>query len=354
MKTNHIRTGKIVDGKEIIGIELTNQRGTSVKIYNYGAIISSFIVTNAHGEKQDIVLGFDDIEGYLNEDYQTNHYPYLGAIIGRYANRINAGQFAIDGQNHQLVQNAGSATLHGGKVGFDRKVWDILPTIDSSVTLRYISRDGEEHFPGNLAVEITFKLSDDDDMPDEELTLDIKATTDAPTAINLTHHGYFNLSPEGESIASHIHRIPASHTLEQDSSYVVTGKLVPVKGTHLDFLAGKPIGEDWNPDEGYDQSFVLDKPYGELGLASETYEARSGLTLEISTTEPVAHFYTAKYLNVKGGKGGRHYRPYGAFCVETQHHPNGINIPEFPSTVLRPGEIYSQTTIYRIINRRKW
>lgn len=354
MKTNHLRTGKFIDGKEIIGIELTNGRGTMVRIYNYGAIIGSFIVTNAHGEKQDIVLGFDNIEGYLNEDYQSKDYPYLGAIIGRYANRINAGQFSIDGKSYQLVQNAGTATLHGGASGFDRKVWEVLPTIDSSVTLRYVSSDGEEHFPGNLTVEITFKLSDDDHMPDEELTMDIRATTDAPTAINLTHHGYFNLSPDGGSIAQHVHRIPASCTLEQDSNYVVTGKLLPVEGTPLDFVVAKPIAENWNSEEGYDQSFVLDKPYGELGLASETYEKKSGLTLEISTTEPVAHFYTAKYLNVKNAKGGADYGSYGAFCVETQHHPNGINVPEFPTTVLRPGEVYSQTTIYKVINRQRW
>lgn len=354
MKKNLIHTGKTVDGKEIVGIELTNRRGTSIKIYNYGAIVSSFVVTNAHGQKQDIVLGFDDIEGYLNEDYQSTNYPYLGAFIGRYANRIDGGQMMIDDKRYQLAQNAGSSTLHGGIVGFDRKVWDILPTIDSSVTLRYFSPDGEENFPGNLTVDITFKLSDDDDMPNEELTMDIRATTDAPTAVNFTHHGYFNLSPDGGSVASHQHRIPASYTLAQDSNYVVTGELLPVAGTSLDFLASKPIGEDWNPEEGYDQSFVLDKPYGELALASETYEPHSGITLEISTTEPVAHFYTAKYLNVKNAKGGKNYHAYEGFCIETQHHPNAINIPAFPNTILRPGELYAQTTIYRIINKRKW
>jgi aldose 1-epimerase len=353
MKVNHIYTGKFIEGKEIICIELTNRRGTYVKIYNYGAIISSFVVVNAHGEKQDIVLGFDDIDGYLNEDYLAD-YPYFGAIIGRYANRIGDAQFILDGKSYQLAKNAGPDTLHGGTTGFDKKVFDVLPTIDSSVTLRYISPAGEENFPGNVAVEVTFKLSDDDHMPDDELTLDIKATSDAATPVNLTHHGYFNLSPDGGSIAQHIHRIPASHTLEQDSNYVVTGNLLPVAGTPLDFQVAKPIGQDWNPEEGYDQTFVLDKQYGELTLASETFEPKSGLTLEISTTDPVAHFYTAKYTNVRNGKDGKNYQPFEAFCIETQHHPNAINIPEFPNTVLRPGEIYSQTTIYRIINRRKW
>lgn len=353
MKVNHIRTGKFIDQKEIIGIELTNRRGTYVKIYNYGAIISSFVVTNAHGEKQDIVLGFDDIEGYLNEDYLSD-YPYFGAIIGRYANRIAGAQFDLEGKSFQLAQNAGSSTLHGGSIGFDKRVFEILPTIDSSVTLRYISPAGEENFPGNLAVEITFKLSDDDQMPDDELTLDIKATCDAATPVNLTHHGYFNLAPGGGSIQHHIHRMPASHTLEQDSNYAVTGRLIPVAGTAMDFQKAKPIGQDWDPAEGYDQTYILDKEYGELTLASETYEPNSGLTLEISTTDPVAHLYTAKYTNVRHGKGGKDYLPFEAFCVETQHHPNALNIPEFPNTILRPGEIYSQTTIYKVSNGRKW
>lgn len=342
MNTKLVKTGKIIDGKEILGIELTNTKGTYVKIYNYGAIISKFIVTNKLGEKQDIVLGFDEFDQYTSEDYLAN-YPYFGAIIGRYANRIKNGRFTIDGEIHQLSQAKGGDCLHGGDTGYDKRVWDVLSTIDPSVTLQYVSPAGEEHFPGNLTIQLTFKLTDED-----ELILDFKATTDAPTAINLTHHSYFNLSPDGGSVANHHHRMPASNYLEQDDNYVVTGKLIPVEGTKHDFLGGKPIGRDWDPEEGYDQTYVLDKEYGELTLASETTEATGGLKLSIYSTEPVAHFYTAKYTDVKNGKGGRHYQPYGAFCVETQHHPNGINIPSFPSTVLSPGETYRQTTIYKV------
>lgn len=342
METKLIKTGKIIDGKEILGIELTNTHGTYVKIYNYGAIINKFVVVNKQGQKQDIVLGFDDFEGYVTEEY-LDGYPYLGAVIGRYANRIKNGRFTIDGVVHQLTQAKGGDCLHGGDIGFDRKVWDVLSTIDPSVTLQYVSPAGEEHFPGNLTIQLTFKLTDDN-----ELILDFKATTDEATAINLTHHSYFNLSPDLGSIGNHHHRMPASHYLEQDDNYVVTGKLIPVEGTKHDFLGGKLINQDWDPKEGYDQTYVLDKEYGEFTLASETTEEKSGLKLSVYTTEPVAHLYTAAYLSVKNGKGGAEYHPFEAFCVETQHHPNGINIPAFPSTVLKPGETYKQTTIYKI------
>jgi len=342
MKTKLVKTGKIIDGKEVLGVELTNTKGTYVKIYNYGAIISKFIVTNKNGEKQDIVLGFDDFDQYLSEEYLAN-YPYLGAVIGRYANRIKNGRFTIDGEVYQLSQAKGGDCLHGGDTGYDKRVWEVLSTIDPSVTLQYTSPDGEENFPGNLTIQLTFKLTDED-----ELILDFKATTDKATAINLTHHGYFNLSPTGGSVGKHHHRMPASNYLEQDYNYVVTGKLIPVEGTHHDFLGGKEFDADWDPAEGYDQTYVLDKEYGELTLASETTEQTGGLKLSVYTTEPIAHLYTAKYLNVKHGKEGRNYEPFGGFCVETQHHPNAINIPAFPSTVLRPGETYTQTTIYKV------
>ncbi|WP_256005958.1 aldose epimerase family protein [Pedobacter deserti] len=342
MNTKLIHTGKIIDGKEVLAVELTNAKGSYVKVYNYGAIVSKFIVTNAQGERQDIVLGFEDIDSYTSEAYLEN-YPYLGAVIGRYANRIKDGRFNIDGKEYQLSLAKGQDTLHGGDIGFDRKVWDILPTIDPTVTMRYLSPAGEENFPGNLLVELTFKLTDDD-----ELVLDFKASTDEPTAVNLTHHGYFNLSPTGGSVKDHLHRIAASKYLEQDERYVVTGRQVAVAGTKYDFQGAKPIGQDWDPEEGYDQTFLLDKEYGELTLATETSEAESGLTLYVYTTEPVAHFYTAKFLDVKQGKEGRHYGPYSAFCVETQHAPNSVNVPDLPTTILRPGETYRQTTIYKV------
>ncbi|MES2622619.1 MAG: aldose epimerase family protein [Bacteroidota bacterium] len=342
MKTKLVHTGKIIDGREVLGIELTNTKGTYVKIYNYGAIINKFIVTNKHGEKQDIVLGFDEFDQYVSEGYLAN-YPYFGAAIGRYANRIKNGKFSLDGKDYQLSLNNGNDFLHGGNSGFDKKVWEVLSTIDPTLTLQYVSEAGEENFPGNLTVQLTFKLTDED-----ELILDFKATTDEATPINLTHHGYFNLSPDGGSVKDHVHRMPASFYLQQDDNYVVDGTLIPVEGTIHDFLGAKPIGRDWNPEEGYDQTYVLDKEYGELTLASETSEEKSGLTLTVYSTEPIAHFYTGKFVSVKNGKGGKDYQAFDGFCVETQHQPNAINIPDFPNTVLRPGETYSQTTIYKI------
>jgi len=344
MSVQQTSTGKFIDGEEVIAIELTNSKGTYVKIFNYGAIINKFIVQNARGEMQDIVLGFDDFEQYLNPEYLKN-YPYFGAIIGRYANRIKNGTFAIDGKTYQLAQNNGADTLHGGVVGFDRKVWDIVEVDNekSTVTLEYESEDGEENFPGNLVIDLTFELTDND-----ELILSYEAETDKATAINLTHHGYFNLAPGGGNVKNHQLQIFGSNYLEQDENYCVTGKLIPVTGTALDFTKLKEIGRDWDETEGYDQSFVLDKTYGDLTLASKTTETESGLTLNVYTTEPVAHLYTAKYVDVKNGKGGKDYVGYDAFCVETQHHPNGINIPEFPTTALKPEDLYTQTTIYKV------
>ncbi|HEY0177463.1 MAG TPA: aldose epimerase family protein [Pedobacter sp.] len=337
MRENQISTGKIIDGKEVFAVELTNSRGSKVKIYNYGGIISSFIVKNAEGGEQDVMLGFDDIEGYLNEDYLAN-YPYLGVVIGRYSNRIKNGKFSVEDKEYQMELN-----LHGGAKGFDKKVWDILPTIDPSLTLQYISPDGEENFPGNLTVQLTFKLSDAD-----ELILDYKAVTDAPTPVNLTHHAYFNLNKDGGNIGGHHLRIPASKYLEQDEDYVTTGAVLPVEGTIYDFLGSKTIGQDWDPAEGYDRSYLLDKDYGQFGLAAEATEPSSGLKLEVYTTEPVAHLYTSKYLDVSNGKGGRYYHPFDAFCIETQHAPNSVNVPGFPNTLLVPGETYMQTTIFKV------
>ncbi|MGO4875311.1 aldose epimerase family protein [Pedobacter psychrotolerans] len=344
MSVQQISTGKFIDGEEVFAIELTNSKGTYVKIFNYGAIINQFIVENINGEKQDIVLGFDTLEQYTDPEY-LKEYPYIGAVIGRYANRIKGGKFTVGAENYQLALNTADSTLHGGLVGFDRKVWDIIEIEEdqNAVTLQYESVDGEEHFPGNLVVDLTFQLTENN-----ELILSYEAETDAATPINLTHHGYFNLSPTGGNVSKHQQQIFASNYLEQDEGYSVTGKLIPVAGTPLDFTSIKEIGKDWNESTGYDQSFVLDKIYGDLSLASKTTEMQSGLTLSVYTTEPIAHLYTGKYLEVKNGKGGRDYGSFEGFCVETQHHPNAVNIPSFPNTILQPEDLYTQTTIYKV------
>lgn len=345
MSVKQITTGKFINGEEVFAIELINSKGTCVQLFNYGAILNKFLVKNAHGTMQDIVLGFDNFEDFLHPDYLKN-YPFLGAAIGRYANRIKNGEITIDQKTYQLVKNSGEDTLHGGEVGFDRKVWDVVAIEEegeNSVTLSYQSVHGEEHFPGNLIVDLTFELTEHD-----ELILSYEAETDLATAVNLTHHGYFNLAENGGSIAEHQQQIFANHYLAQDDNYVVTGELVSVECTPFDFRTPKTIGRDWDAKAGYDQTFVLDKTYGDLTLATQTTNTNSGLCLSVYTTEPVAHFYTAKYLSVKNGKNGQNYGPFEAFCVETQHHPNAINIPHFPSTVLKPNDLYTQTTIYKV------
>jgi len=345
MRVNQISTGNIVDGEEVVAIELTNARGTYVKIFNYGATINKFIVRNASGEMQDIVLGFENFEQYISSEFIKNN-SLMGAVVGRYANRIKGGKFSIDGNDYQLAKNTGDDCLHGGLVGFDKKVWDVIETSEephAAVTLQYESVDGEENFPGNLIVDLTFELTDND-----ELILSYEAETDAATAINLTHHGYFNLSPNVGNIKDHQLQIFAKNYLEQDENFCVTGNLIPVTDTPLDFTQRKAIGKDWNPEDGYDQTFVLDKTYGDLSLAAKTNEEKSGLVLDIYTTEPVAHLYTAKYLRAKNGKGGIDYVGDDAFCIETQHHPNAINVPAFPSTILKPEDLYTQTTIYKV------
>lgn len=345
MKVTQIKTNILVDEKEVIAVELSNDFGSQVTIFNYGTIIQKFIVKNSFGEQQDIVLGFDDFEGYISPAYLSK-YAYLGAIIGRYANRIKDGRFSIDENEYQLEKNNGDDCLHGGLVGFDRKVWDIVEVSENphaSVTFQYFSLDGEENFPGDLAIQLKFELTNNN-----ELILTYRADTDEPTAINLTHHSYFNLSKKGEKVMEHWHQMNASKVLEQDENSVVTGNLLSVEETIHDFRKGKTIGSNWDETNGFDQTYVLDKNYGDLTLASTTKAPDSNLTLLVYSTEPVAHLYTAKYLSVKNGKNGVDYEEFDAFCVETQHHPNAINIPHFPSTVLRPDEVYTQTTIYKV------
>ena len=345
MSAKQIPTKIFIDDKEVIAVELANSKGSYVKLFNYGAILNKFVVINKHGQQQDIVLGFDEFEGYISKDYLSN-YPYFGAIIGRYANRIKDGEYTIDGVTYQLPKTNGEDCLHGGVEGFDKKVWDVIEVSDtpnSSVTFQYFSLDGEEGFVGDLAVQLKFTLTETN-----ELILTYQADTDEATPVNLTHHSYFNLSTNQEDISTHRHFINASNWLAQDENFVVTGEYIPVEGTHYDFRKSKEIGDGWDKVKGYDQSFVLDKNYGDLTLASKTTHPSSGLALSIFTTEPVAHFYTAKYVDVKNGKGGRNYTAFDGFCIETQHHPNGINLSGAPSTILRPDEIYHQTTIYKI------
>lgn len=331
--------------KDILGIIMENDKGMRAGISNYGGLIQSLIVPGRGGKPVDIVLGFDTIEDYFSEEYRS-HYAYLGAIIGRYANRIKNGRFELDGQIIKLTKNRGLHQLHGGVSGFDKKVWEIVSIEEKphpKVTLTYLSSNGEEGFPGNLYVNASYELNNNN-----ELIFATEATTDQTTAVNLTQHSYFNLNGDGSTIGDHLVEIPASNYLAQDEDYVATGELIKVIGTAHDFTKAKPIKQDWTPGEGYDQSFVLDKDYRAWGRAATVYAPRTGIRLEVSTDQPTLHFYSGKYLDIKNGKTGKKYEPFTGFCLEAQHHANAVNIPSFPNTILRRGEIYQHKTSYRV------
>jgi aldose 1-epimerase len=328
-------------GEDIYLFTLSNSKGTEVRITNYGATITAFIVLQKNGTRNDIVLGFDKVDEYLGYDYlQAN--PYFGAAIGRYGNRIKNGHFSIDGKTYAVEKNLGTEHLHGGVTGFDKKVWTPFSSTTDSVVMKYESKDGEENYPGTLDVTIKFELNEDN-----ELMHEYSAFCDKPTPVNLTHHSYFNLNNGKGNINNHMVKINGSDILEQDETLTVTGKLLPVENTSYDFRQFKRISKDWNPDTGYDQSFVLDSVTPPP--AAEAYSEESGIKLQVFTTEPIVHLYTGKSIPVIPGKNGIKYGPFSGFCLETQVHPNAINIPHFPDTVLRPGKEYRQRTVYKVI-----
>ncbi len=331
------------NGEGIYLFTLRNEKGTSVSITNYGAIITSFILKNPRYGSKDIVLGFDKVEDYLAEEYLVG-YPYFGSAIGRYGNRIKNGEFHIDGKKYTVARNKGNDHLHGGIEGFDKKVWEFESGNDQQLRLKYLSPDGEEGYPGNLEAVIHFELTNDD-----ELIYEYFATTDQPTAVNLTHHSYFNLDGKGH-IGSQQVKINASSILEQDDNFVVTGNEIPVEENRYDFRKFKRIDKDWDAADGYDQSFVLDKNDNSCTLAAEAYSETSQIKLEVYTTEPLVHYYTGKWIAPMVGKNGDSYGPFSGFCFETQKHPNAINIPSFPNTILRPGENYYTKTVYKVIH----
>lgn len=332
------------EGKDIYLITLRNRRGTEVSITNYGAVLRSFSVLR-NGQPTDLVLGFDRLEDYWSDAYRKE-YPYFGAAIGRYANRIANAQFALNGSLVHLNANQGSDQLHGGCCGFDSKIWDIAELggpDESYVTLQYHSPDGEENYPGNLTVNLRFELAAESD----ELSLSFSACTDAPTAVNLTHHSYFNLNNGRGSIGSHHVKINASRYLEQNEGLIVTGRLLPVAGTPLDFKVIRRVDSNWNEETGFDQTFVIDRAPGQLRPAAETWLGSLGL--QILTDQPVVHFYAGKYIPRLRGKNEQEYGPYSGFCFETQTHPNAVNIPSFPNTILHPGQEYLNRTVYRVV-----
>jgi aldose 1-epimerase len=320
-------------------------------ITNYGATVVSLKVPDRRGKPIDVTLGYDSLEEYLR-----GHY-YFGCIVGRYANRIAAGKFTLQGKEYTLVKNEGDNHLHGGTRGFDKSIWqsEKLPDdTEQALTLKYYSQHGEEGYPGNLVVTVTYRLTDKN-----ELRIDYEAQSDQSTVINLTHHSYFNLAGAGSGdILSHTLTIFADRFTPADSRLVPTGELRSVKGTPLDFTRPTSIGariaqndEQLMLADGYDHNWVIDKEDGELVLAARVFESQSGITMEVYTTEPGIQFYSGNFLDDRiTGKAGQIYRHRGGFSLETQHFPDSPNRPEFPSTVLDPGGKYQQNTIYRFSN----
>lgn len=342
--------GRTSDGTPVELFTLANSKGVRVAITNYGGIIVSLSTPDRNGQPGDIVLGFERLDDYLKG------HPYFGAIIGRYGNRIARGRFVLDGVEYRLAQNNGENHLHGGLVGFDKKVWQARDFTDAEgqhLELRYRSPDGEEGYPGNLDVTVTYTLNERN-----QLRIDYVATTDKPTVVNLTNHSYFNLAGEGD-ILGHILRINADYFTPVDAGLIPTGELRPVKGTPFDFTEPHAIGERIEQDDeqlrfgrGYDHNFVLRGGGGSLAEAAEVYEPRTGRVLRVLTTEPGMQFYTGNFLDGSlKGKYGRVYARRTGFCLETQHFPDSPNKPQFPSTVLRPGQTYRSTTIFEFSAR---
>lgn len=323
--------------KEVTQYTLKNNKGTVIKILNYGGIITNILVPDKNGKMDDICLGFDDMKGYA-----TNG-PYLGALIGRYANRIAKGRFTIDGQTYQLDINNGPNALHGGKVGFDKRLWD-SKVVGDVLELTYVSADGEERYPGEVKVTVGYQLTEDN-----ELVIQYSATTSAKTVINLTNHAYFNLAGQGSgTIFDHNVTINADKYTPVDSTSIPTGDISDVQGTAWDLRTKKNIGEvilSVPGGVGYDHNYCFGKTGWQKYMARVEHPS-SGRFLEMFSTEPGVQFYTSFYLN-ETGKGGAKYEKFGAFCLEAQHYPDSPNKPNFPTTLLAPSETYLQTTTYK-------
>ncbi len=339
--------GKTADGADVKIFTLKNAAGMEVRVITYGAIIQSIKAPGRDGQFADVVLGFDNIEGYLG----TN--PYFGAIVGRYGNRIAKGKFKLDGKEYKLAVNDGANSLHGGLKGFNKALWTAkaVPGPDPSLELTYVSKDGEEGYPGNLTEKVTYTLT-----AANELRIDYSATTDKDTVLNVTNHSYFNLAGQGEGdILGHQMQLQAAKFTPVDGGLIPTGELKSVEGTPFDFRQPTVIGARINNDDeqlklgkGYDHNFIVDGAPGTLRPAARVTELKSGRVLEVSTTEPGVQFYTGNFLDgTNTGKGGKVYGRRSGFCLETQHFPDSPNHPAFPTTTLKPGAEYKSTTVFK-------
>jgi aldose 1-epimerase len=343
------RFGSTSDGQPVDIYTIRNSHRVEVRVMTYGGIIVSLRVPDKAGKLDDVALGFDNFEGYLQ-----NNKPYFGAIIGRYANRIANGKFVLDGIEYHLARNNGPNSLHGGLKGFDKVLWQAAPFENNEgagIVFSYTSKDGEEGYPGNLRTKVTYTLTDKN-----ELVVDYEATTDKPTPVNLTQHSYFDLAGEGKSkVLSHELTLNADRFTPVDKNLIPTGELRPVKGTPLDFNQPATIGaridegyEQLVLAAGYDHNFVINGKAGDLRPAARVHEPSSGRVMEVYTTEPGIQFYSGNFLDGKiVGKHGYAYKRREGFALETQHFPDSPNHPEFPSMILRPGQTLRSRTVYK-------
>jgi len=338
--------GQLPDGRPVALFRLQNASGMEVEVLNYGAIIRAIRVPDREGNRGDVVLGFDSLAAYLQP------HPYIGAVVGRYANRIGGARFVLDGQTYELAANDGPNHLHGGVRGFDKVLWEaesFTSENEAGVRFTYASPDGEEGYPGTLRATVTYTLADSN-----ALVIDYEATTDKPTIVNLTQHAYFNLAGRGD-ILNHELQLFADFYTPVDERLIPTGEICPVAGTPLDFRIPQRIGARIDADHeqirrgrGYDHNFVLrHTERGKLELAARVYEPTSGRIMRVYTTEPGLQFYSGNFLDGSlTGKGGMVYARRTGFCLETQHFPDSPNKTHFPSPVLRPGQTYRSRTVY--------
>ena len=352
LSSEHKAFGKTNDGTPVEQYVLRNSHGMQATVITYGATLQALKVADKNGKFEDVVLGFDDVQGYQKGT------AYFGATIGRFGNRLANGAFELDGKRFQVPLNDGSNSLHGGPLGFDKKVWKAEPAKGKDsvgVTLTYLSADGEMGFPGNLKTEVTYSLNDKN-----ELRIEYKASTDKPTVLNLTNHSYFNLAGAGNGdVLQQVATLHASHYTPVNGTLIPTGEMAPVAGTPMDFTQPTAIGKNIKADHpqlkfaepkhgGFDFNWVLDAKGDQGKLAADVSDPQSGRRLQLYTTEPGVQFYTSNFLDgsVKG-KAGKTYAHWSAFTLETQHYPDAPNQPNFPSTRLDPGKTYTQSTVLK-------
>lgn len=333
--------GQTDEGVSVDLFTLTNDNGLTVKITNYGGIVTSMLVPDKMGNFEDVVLGFDNLQNYLDG------HPYFGALIGRYANRIAKGMFELKGVLYHLAANNGENHLHGGNRGFDKVVWDSEPFVGENevgLNLSYLSKDMEEGYPGNLNVKVTYRLTNED-----QLIIDYFAETDKACPVNLTHHSYFNLTAGKENILNHKLMINANSYVGIDKNLIPTGQISDLIGTEMDFTLPDIVGSRIDKvDGGYDHCYIINKNPDDMSLIARVHEETSGRIMEVYSTEPGVQFYSGNFLDgsIKG-KNGIVYEKHFGFCLETQHFPDSPNQKDFPSTILYPGESYAYSTIYK-------